>query len=97
MNKWPLPYYAVIFTSVLSENIAGYDEMFKKMFALVNQQSGFLGVESVRDKTGITISYWSSLEAIEKWRTNSAHILAKKNGKEQWYSQYDLKICKIII
>ena len=41
------------------------------MEELAKQQPGFLGVESARDHSGlgITISYWESLEAIEKLET----------------------------
>ena len=70
MSKWPTPYYAVIFTSALNKNIEGYDEMTNHMMQLAHQQKGFLGADTVRDKIGITVSYWSSLEAIDNWRTN---------------------------
>ena len=96
MSKWPTPYYAVIFTSVLNENIKGYDEMTNQMTELVHHQPGFLGVDSARDKIGITVSYWSSLEAIDNWRTNSQHQSAKNQGKKKWYDSYSLKICKVI-
>lgn len=96
MTKWPTPYYAVIFTSVLNENIQGYDEMTDYMMQLVHQQPGFLGVDSARDKIGITVSYWNSLEAIDNWRTNLQHQSAKNQGKGKWYESYSLKICKVI-
>ena len=96
MSKWPTPYYAVIFTSFLNENIKGYDEMTNHMKQLVHQQPGFLGVDSARDKIGITVSYWSSLEAIDNWRTNSQHQSAKSLGIAKWYDSYRLKIFKVI-
>ena len=96
MNKWPTPYYAVIFTSILNENSKGYNEMAESMLELVHQQPGFLGVDSARDKIGITVSYWSSLEAIDNWRTNLDHQNAKNIGKSKWYDSYNLKICKVI-
>ena len=96
MSKWPIPYYAVIFTSILNENIKGYDEMTNHMKQLVHQQPGFLGVDSARDKIGITVSYWSSLEAIDNWRTNSQHQSAKSLGIAKWYDSYRLKIFKVI-
>ena len=82
MSKWPTPYYAVIFTSILNENIEGYDQMAEQMLRLVHQQPGFLGVDSARDKIGITVSYWSSLEAIDNWRKNLEHQSAKNQGKK---------------
>jgi len=50
--------YAVIFTSVLKENAAGYEETANRMIELAQQQPGFLGYESARNVIGITISYW---------------------------------------
>ena len=44
--------------------------MANHMMQLAHQQKGFLGADTVRDKIGITVSYWSSLEAIDNWRTN---------------------------
>lgn len=92
MNK---PYYAVIFTSVLSEKAKGYDQMAETMETLANKQPGFIGIESVREKLGITISYWENLEAIKNWKSNVDHQLAQKLGKEKWYESYKVRICKV--
>jgi len=89
------PYYAVIFTSTLTSNIEGYNEMSKKMEALAKKQGGFLGIDSAREGVGITVSYWESLEAIKTWKQNSEHLFAQQKGKEQWYSWYNTKICKV--
>ena len=51
------PYYAVIFTSVRTEIDDGYADMTARMLNLAQKQPGFLGVESVRDQLGITVSY----------------------------------------
>lgn len=73
-------YYAVIFTSNLSNDTTDYNAASDKMEELAKQQPGFLGVESARDHSGlgITISYWESLEAIENWKQNALHKEAKK-------------------
>ena len=89
------PYYAVIFTSTLTSSIEGYNEMSKKMEALANKQDGFLSIDSAREDVGITVSYWVSLEAIKTWKQNSEHLFAQQKGKEQWYSWYNTKICKV--
>ena len=75
-------YYAVIFTSNLSNDTADYSTVADKMEELAKQQPGFLDVESVRDHSGlgITISYWESLEAIENWKQNVLHKEAKKEA-----------------
>lgn len=89
------PYYAVIFTSVKNETSAGYDDMAARMLDLAASQEGFLGVESARNEIGITVSYWSSLSAIKKWKSNTDHLLAQKLGRDEWYAAYRVRICII--
>lgn len=89
------PYYAVIFTSTLTNNSEGYSEMGQKMVELAKKQKGFLGIDSAREAVGITVSYWESLEAIKAWKQNSEHLIAQQKGKEQWYSWYNTRICKV--
>jgi len=89
------PYYAVIFTSKLSDNCIGYDEMAKKMTDLVKNQKGFLGMESARENIGITVSYWDSISSIKNWKNNIEHKQAQKLGKEKWYTTYKTRIVKI--
>ena len=89
------PYYAVIFTSIQTENIEGYSEMANLMETLAKQQSGFLGIESARNEIGITVSYWLNLENIKNWKANLDHLIAQKKGRQQWYSYYKMRICKV--
>lgn len=89
------PYYAVIFTSLLSDQTEGYEEMANRMLALAKEQTGFLGVESAREGLGITVSYWQDLEAIKRWKADSEHLLAQHYGKTKWYSAYRTRICKV--
>lgn len=89
------PYYAVIFTSERTEIEDGYGDMADRMVELASQQAGYLGHESARDGIGITVSYWESLEAIRSWKQNSEHLFAQKKGREEWYSRYKTRICKV--
>ncbi|MCB0464739.1 MAG: antibiotic biosynthesis monooxygenase [Aequorivita sp.] len=89
------PYYAVIFTSVQSKNINGYAEMADLMETLAKQQTGFLGMECARNEVGITVSYWQNLENIKNWKANLDHLNAQQKGREQWYSYYKVRICKV--
>jgi len=54
-----------------------------------------LGVETARTHLGITVSYWSSLDAIKNWKRNSEHRIAQKKGREMWYSSYRIRIAKV--
>jgi heme-degrading monooxygenase HmoA len=94
-NTPSAPYFAVIFTSVRTDDDVEYAEMAARMSQLAEQQEGFLGVESARAEIGITVSYWTTLEAIQKWKANSEHLLAQKYGREKWYSLYKTRICRV--
>ena len=89
------PYYAVIFTSLLTEKTQGYDKMADKMEQLATQQKGFLGIESAREGLGISVSYWSDLESIKNWKANSEHQIAQKLGHEKWYASFKTRISKV--
>lgn len=89
------PYYAVIFSTVMTENTEGYLETAERMEALAEQQPGYLGIESARNEIGITVSYWSSLEAITQWKNNVEHTEVRELGRTKWYKKYQLRICKV--
>lgn len=89
------PYYAVIFTTLLTDNLFDYETTAIRMEQLAEKQEGYLGIESARKEIGITVSYWESLEAITNWKNNIEHTEAREKGREQWYKQYQLRICKV--
>jgi len=93
----PPPYYAVIFTSELSASSEGYSELAGRMLALAAAQPGYLGVESVRDSTGlgITVSYWRSLPDIAAWKRHAEHQVAQQLGKSQYYQDFRLRVARV--
>ncbi|HYF36402.1 MAG TPA: antibiotic biosynthesis monooxygenase, partial [Prosthecobacter sp.] len=80
-----------------TEGDRGYDEMAQRMVELAAQQPGFLGVESARgaDGAGITVSYWSSEEAIAAWKAHTEHQPAQEAGKRTWYEDYSVRVAKV--
>lgn len=88
------PYFAVIFTSVRTGGGDGYSETARQMRELASEQPGFLGFESAREEIGISVSYWSSLEAIAAWKENAAHRLARSRAKD-WYSRFRVRVCRV--
>lgn len=90
-------YYAVIFTGQRTEGDQGYGAMAQRMRELAAKQPGYIGMESVRDASdfGITVSYWDSMEAIRQWKQNEAHLVAQQKGKQTWYENYTVRICKV--
>lgn len=96
------PYFAVIFTSLRAGSRKagsgdGYEPVAERMRAIAADQPGFLGMESVRadDGFGITVSYWSSEEAIAAWKAHAEHQLAQAAGRRTWYADFQLRIAKV--
>ena len=97
-NGWPERYYAVVFTA--QRSLSGddiYDITADRMVVLAQQQSGFLGVESVRgdDGIGITVSYWTDLDSINNWRNNAEHLAAQALGRQEFYDWYQIRISEV--
>jgi heme-degrading monooxygenase HmoA len=91
------PYYAVIFTSTRTAVDEGYGLVAERMVELAAQQPGFLGVESTRgaDGLGITVSYWTSLEAIAAWKAQGEHRVAQTAGHKKWYEHFETRIARV--
>jgi heme-degrading monooxygenase HmoA len=88
--------WAVIFTSRRTGNAEGYEAMDRALMKAVENQPGFLGIESI--STGarsLTVSYWDSLESIRRWRENPLHREAQALGRRRWYSAYRIQVCRV--
>lgn len=88
------PCYAVIFTSVRTDGDNGYEETAKQILELASKQPGFLGFETARQETGISVSDWSTLEAIEAWKEDVAHREAQSRAKD-WYKEFRVRVCRV--
>jgi heme-degrading monooxygenase HmoA len=92
------PYYAVIFTSQRSTvESAEYDAMSETLERLAREQPGFLGIESVRDESGlgITVSYWRDEASIAAWKAHAVHREAQEKGKTRWYVDYAIRVARV--
>lgn len=90
---------AVIFTSQRSaDDVDGYEAMAVRMLELVETQDGYLGATSVRDPAtglGVTVSYWRDEDAARQWKRVAEHLVAQREGKERWYTQYRVEVCAV--
>ncbi len=91
------PYVAVIFTSKRTSADDGYDETAERMYALVQQQPGFISVDSVRgaDGVSITVSYFTDEAAVAAWKQQADHLDAQRAGRERWYEAYEVRVAKV--
>ena len=98
LPRFPLPYYAVIFTSLRANADPDYGMTNDQLEKMAEDIEGFLGTESARntsDGLGVSISYWQTKEAIEEWRQHTHHKMAKEKGIKDWYSAYSIRICSV--
>jgi heme-degrading monooxygenase HmoA len=95
MKTPKIPYYAVIFTSILTDNQDGYSAVSDQLLDFAKDQQGFLGIESARSGLGITVSYWTDLEAIKSWKQQIDHKKAQEKGMSDWYQEYQVRIARV--
>ncbi|MBK8653618.1 MAG: antibiotic biosynthesis monooxygenase [Haliscomenobacter sp.] len=90
-------YYAVIFTSKKAQSDEGYSDTATRMADKASSHPGYLGHESWRNEQGfgVTISYWKTLKDISNWKKDQEHQEAQNLGKNQWYEQYFIRVCRV--
>lgn len=91
------PYRAVLFTSQRTNGDQGYGAMAERMLALAQDQPGYLGVEAVRDASGlgITLSCWRDEDSIRRRKAVAEHRVAQELGKSRWYADFALRVVRI--
>ena len=89
--------YAVIFEAQINQLDEDYFVTASRMQKLATSNYGCVEFTSVTDDDNeISISYWESLEQIQKWKQDEAHLKAQKLGKEMWYKSYSVKIVEVV-
>lgn len=91
------PYYAVVFTTVRTEDQSGYSETSARMEEMVKEVPGFLGMDHAQTPggLGITVGYFRDADALTEWRNNAEHRAAQKRGQAEWYQNYTLHVAKV--
>jgi heme-degrading monooxygenase HmoA len=89
------PYVAVIFTSVQTDDLEGYDETAQRMEALATEQPGYLGFEAARSGLGIALSYWATDDDARAWKRVVDHAEAQRQGRERWYAAYRVRVARV--
>lgn len=71
--------------------------MTEKIEQELSIQGGYCGMECFKnEEKDITISYWSDLESIKKWKEKSIHQKAQIKGRSEWYQGYELVVSEIL-
>jgi heme-degrading monooxygenase HmoA len=100
ISKTPRPpYYAAVFTSINAADVdhTEHIELSARLVERASTYEGFLGIEAARngDGTGVAAVYWKDLASIEAWAKDPEHLIAKRKGREIWYSHYMIRICQV--
>jgi len=89
--------FAVIFTANINQLDAEYFETASYLRDLaINQYNCIKFIACAEGEVEIAISYWHSLEDIQKWQQNAEHLQAQAKGKVQWYSSYSVQVSEVI-
>lgn len=89
------PYWAVIFTSLQTDDLDGYGGMAEAMERLAAEQPGYLGFEDARSGLGVAVSYWRDLDSIAAWKRQLDHLAAQRTGRERWYAAYRVRVARV--
>jgi len=92
------PYYCVVFTSINADvDHTEHTAMYRQMVEVAQRYEGYLGIEPARntDGTGVAAVYWKDEDSIRAFARDPEHLVAKKKGREIWYSHYFIRICKV--
>jgi heme-degrading monooxygenase HmoA len=92
--------YVVIFRSTRKiDDGQLYSEWSKKMEQLVKSIDGYehhFGFRDAVNREGVTISYFTSLEAIHQWKNLADHKTAQQLGRDAFYEEYSVQVCEVL-
>ena len=92
--------FVVIFRSTRKlDDGSVYSEWSQEMENLVKTIAGYekhFGFRDPESRDGVTISYFSSLEAISAWKSLADHRTAQELGREKFYDEYSVQVCEIL-
>jgi len=85
---WPKPEYR-----------DNYLELAAKMRKAIEEIDGFISVERfqsiVDDGKMLSLSFFESHEALDKWRNLAEHRVAQTIGRSQFFTDYRLRIASV--
>lgn len=87
----------VVFRSRLrGTNAEAFQDLADHMHALASSMPGFISykVYVAEDGERVSIHEWESAEHLRAWREHPEHRRAQGLGREEFYSDYTLYVCK---
>jgi heme-degrading monooxygenase HmoA len=66
----------------LVKTIYGYEDHF--------------GFRDATSREGVTVSYFTSLDAISQWKNLGEHKIAQQLGRDSFYEEYSVQVCEVV-
>lgn len=92
--------YVVIFRSIRKlDDGKLYSEWSEKMDSMVRTIDGYekhFGFRDTSSRDGVTVSYFTSLEAISRWKNLDEHKVAQQLGRDAFYEEYSVQVCEVL-
>jgi heme-degrading monooxygenase HmoA len=78
-------------------DVAEYEKTGSRMVEIVSSMPGFLGMDYAPIEGGeLLIARFESPDALKAWRTHAEHMEAQQQGREQFFSAYQIEICELV-
>lgn len=89
--------FAVIFRAELSDSCPDYSALAGRLRELAVRKYGCVEFCSCTERNHeVTISWWKTLEQIERWKQDSEHRRAQELGRSGIYRSYRVQVVEII-
>ena len=88
--------FVVIFRAVAKNLDADYSKMAAELRSIALNEFNCIDFKAVTEgRDEVALSYWNTLEDIQRWKAHSLHLQAQQRGRERWYESYSVEIAEI--
>ncbi|AJQ93266.1 antibiotic biosynthesis monooxygenase family protein [Gynuella sunshinyii] len=88
--------FAAIFKAKVGDQDEQYRQTVVRMRELAFERYGCLDFITVTEgDQEIAISYWENEDSIRQWHQDAEHAEAQRQGRNRWYSAYEVEIVEI--
>ena len=73
-----------------------YNTMGARMMEIATALPGFISFREYKARDGefLGVTEWASVEALTQWREHPEHRKAQTRGRDLFYTEYEVVICK---
>jgi heme-degrading monooxygenase HmoA len=95
----PVPPIVTVFRSRLREDHQGYEAMAVQMETSARAMPGFVDFKTFAAADGerVSIVTFDSAEHHDAWRDDPDHRAAQRRGQADWYAEYYIQVCSLIV